>query len=145
MERKSPSVWLGPEKKLSAISFQLSAFSLWGRLKPQCHLVFPLSNICINCGADPLVRGRRPRRPVRGWMRLILLAKSGSRGTRADQKEEFANGTVPHDHFASLPELPFKPVQPFSKPFQFCRDVPAFFASQARGVLRIRQELEHRF
>src|SRR6266566_4269716 len=85
MERKSPSVWLGPEKKLSAISFQLSAFSLWGRLKPQCHLVFPLSNICINCGADPLVRGRRPRRPVRGWMRLILLAKSGSRGTRADQ------------------------------------------------------------
>src|SRR5712672_2355223 len=51
----------------------------------QCHIVFPLPDICINCGADPLVRGRRSRRPVRGWMRLIFLAKSGSRGTRADQ------------------------------------------------------------
>ncbi len=54
-------------------------------LEAQCHIVFPLPDICINCGADPLVRGRRPRRPVRGWMRLIFLAKSGSRGTRADQ------------------------------------------------------------
>src|SRR5882762_876716 len=39
----------------------------------------------ISCGADPLVRGRRPRRPVHGGKRLISWAKSGSRGTRADQ------------------------------------------------------------
>src|SRR5579859_7314386 len=51
----------------------------------QCHLLWPIPNTCINGGADPLVCGRRPRRPVPGWMRLISLAKSGSRGTRADQ------------------------------------------------------------
>jgi hypothetical protein len=33
-------------------------------------------------GADPLVRGRRPRRPVR---EIDPIAKGGSRGTRADQ------------------------------------------------------------
>jgi hypothetical protein len=44
----------------------------------------------IRCGAlsapeqDPLVRGRRPRRPFHTSMRLISLSKSGSGGP-ADQ------------------------------------------------------------
>jgi hypothetical protein len=35
--------------------------------------------------ADPLVRGRPPGRLAGSWQRWIALAKSGSRGTRADQ------------------------------------------------------------
>jgi hypothetical protein len=38
-----------------------------------------------NCGADPLVRGRPPGRLARSPIKLISLAKNGSRGTRADQ------------------------------------------------------------
>jgi hypothetical protein len=34
------------------------------------------------CGADPLVRGRRPRRPA---TEIDKAPKSGSGGTRADQ------------------------------------------------------------
>src|SRR5438552_18021914 len=43
------------------------------------------SGVTDHCGADPLVRGRRPRRPSNGRMRLMFLEKSGPRGTRADQ------------------------------------------------------------
>jgi len=45
------------------------------RLPAQCHLVLPLQNICTNCGADPLVRGRRPRRPVAPRKGLIPLCR----------------------------------------------------------------------
>ena len=38
-----------------------------------------------NCGADPLVRSRPPGRLARSRIKLISLAKNGSRGTRADQ------------------------------------------------------------
>jgi hypothetical protein len=37
------------------------------------------------CGADPLVRGRRPRRPVGLAPNFDSRCGSGSRGTRADQ------------------------------------------------------------
>ena len=39
----------------------------------------------MNGGADAPVRGRPPGRPVACGNVLILRAKSGSRGTRADQ------------------------------------------------------------
>src|SRR5580658_403328 len=41
--------------------------------------------VCISCGADPLVRSRPPGRLATFRVRLISWAKSGSRGTRADQ------------------------------------------------------------
>src|SRR6266568_1337140 len=37
----------------------------------QCRLVFPPPNTCINCGADPLVRGRPPGRPPAFGRKLI--------------------------------------------------------------------------
>src|SRR5579864_193737 len=40
--------------------------------------------VCKNCGADPPVRGRPPGQPSR-LDEIDLAAKSGSRGTRADQ------------------------------------------------------------
>ena len=48
-----------------------------------CYWIKPLRVTCTNGGADPLVRGRRPRRPI-----AVVLddsSKSGSGGTRADQ------------------------------------------------------------
>ena len=57
----------------------------------QCHLLCQCRAVCIDCGADPPVRSRRPRRLAAVWMMLISLAKSGSRGTRADQ------GDPPHN------------------------------------------------
>src|SRR5580658_5355786 len=56
-----------------------------GGLKPQCHLVFLLSGLCMDCGADPLVRSRPPGRLVRIPSDLILREKSGTRASRADQ------------------------------------------------------------
>src|SRR5260370_10527639 len=51
----------------------------------RCQLVFPgLHNLQKSWGG-PLVRSRRPRRPSSAGTALILLARSGSRGTRADQ------------------------------------------------------------
>src|SRR6266851_5262199 len=51
----------------------------------RCHLLSQHWECCTSRGADPLVRGRRPRRPWPAGTTLILLARSGSRGTRADQ------------------------------------------------------------
>src|SRR5450432_1082936 len=67
----------------------------------------PLPNVCINGGADPLVRGRRPRRPARGWMR-ISMAKSGTGATRADQDSPpfvkvFSKGRYPFFPEDALP------------------------------------------
>src|ERR1017187_5997109 len=56
------------------------------RLKPaagriaQCHIVFPLPNICTNRGADPLVCGRRPRRPAGVCLMLISLFRLRDEG-----------------------------------------------------------------
>ena len=36
----------------------------WGRMASQCRIVFPLSDICANSGADAHVRGRPPGRPL---------------------------------------------------------------------------------
>ena len=47
----------------------------------QCHLLCQCRAVCIDCGADPPVRSRRPRRLAAVWMMLISLAKSGSRGS----------------------------------------------------------------
>jgi hypothetical protein len=51
----------------------------------QCHIVFPLPDVCINRGADPPVRSRPPGRLVEGRSNLILREKSGTRASRADQ------------------------------------------------------------
>src|SRR5580658_10252949 len=50
----------------------------WRRHPAQCHLILPKSELCKNCGPDPLVRGRRPCRPVAAVKGLIPRAKSGS-------------------------------------------------------------------
>ena len=61
----------------------------------QCHLAVPLLDMRIRCGADPLVRGRRPRRPFTVHA-LDPIGAERVRGTRADQgvrptiKPEFA-------------------------------------------------------
>jgi hypothetical protein len=44
------------------------------------NLVFPPLNICTNCGADPLVCGRRPRRPASVYMMLISLFRLRDEG-----------------------------------------------------------------
>src|SRR5664279_6582823 len=54
-------------------------------LSPNAAYFSQYRTVCIDCGADPPVRSRRPRRLAAVWMMLISLAKSGSRGTRADQ------------------------------------------------------------
>src|ERR1035437_496552 len=51
----------------------------------------PVAPVFQDGGADPLVRSRRPRRLAAVCMKLISLATSGSRGTRADQ------GGPPHN------------------------------------------------
>src|ERR1017187_5761054 len=51
----------------------------------QCHMVFPHAYICINSGADALVRGRPPGRPVELWKDLILREKCGTGASRADR------------------------------------------------------------
>jgi hypothetical protein len=56
-----------------------------GGLPTQCHSFFPAPNTCINCGADAPVRSRPPGRLFVCGKHLILRAKGGSRGTRADQ------------------------------------------------------------
>src|SRR5207253_6369620 len=43
----------------------------WGGRSAQCRLVFPPPITCINCEADPLVRGRRPGRPLAFGRKLI--------------------------------------------------------------------------
>jgi hypothetical protein len=51
----------------------------------QCHLVFPFSGICMDCGADPQVRSRPPGRLARVYSHSILR-ESGTRASRADQR-----------------------------------------------------------
>src|ERR1017187_10371731 len=46
----------------------------------QCHIVFPLPNICTNRGADPLVCGRRPRRPAGVCLMPISLFRLRDEG-----------------------------------------------------------------
>ena len=54
-------------------------------LPPNATYFTRLARVCIDGGADAPVRGRPPGRPNAGAKELILPAKSGSRGTRADQ------------------------------------------------------------
>ena len=62
----------------------------------QCHILFPVRHSLHSLWGGPPRSwgprwGRRPRRLAAVWMMLISLAKSGSRGTRADQ------GGPPHN------------------------------------------------
>ena len=69
-----------------------SGATLLGVAKALIYLHFTLKGVG---GADPLVRGRRPRRPFRTWTGLVGLAKSGSGGTRADQGVLLRSGERP--------------------------------------------------
>src|SRR5450759_1064832 len=49
-------------------------------------LVFPVLGACINRGAVPLDRGRRPRRPARTLQDADLVcSRCGTKASRADQ------------------------------------------------------------
>src|ERR1700687_2807972 len=83
------------------------------RLLAQCHLVFPLTNTCINCCADPLVRGRPPRRLARAWPDAdFLVPDCGTRASRAHQ------GGPPHKS-CGIPTLgKLSGIEAFSRPDQ---------------------------
>src|SRR6266446_609730 len=66
--------------------------------------------VCRNCGPDPPVRGRPPGRPSR-LDEIDPVAKSGSRGTRADQDSPpfvkvFSKGRCPFFQMGALPPKP---------------------------------------
>jgi hypothetical protein len=62
---------------------------LTGQAKAQCR--------SFSGGADPQVRGRPPGRLFDGGKRLILLGKSGTRASRADQGVRPTHYAESHD------------------------------------------------
>src|ERR1019366_5129633 len=63
-----------------------------GQLVKLMPLVFPMLGTCINRGAVPLDRGRRPRRPARTLQDADpICSRCGTKASRADQ------GGLPHN------------------------------------------------